>query len=89
MSQNQFDNSIARSEVEMVLDQMNRQQVRDSGQNTGCSSPNSGKKVNISSMSDMVPEMDTIVKAVAEVSEDQECSPEKENSLQNIRLLDK
>lgn len=74
----------------MVLDQMTKQQLRDSGRNTGCNSPNSGKQVNISSMSDMVPEMDTIVKAVAEVSEDRECSPMKgSDSLTDINLLDK
>ena len=90
MSQSPFDNSIARSEAEMVLDQMTKQQLRDSGRNTGCNSPNSGKQVNISSMSDMVPEMDTIVKAVAEVSEDRECSPMKgSDSLTDINLLDK
>ena len=73
----------------MVLDQMTKQQLRDSGRNTGCNSPNSGKQVNISSMSDLVPEMDTIAKTVAEVSEDRECSPQKENSLMDINLLDK
>ena len=49
----------------------------DAGRLTECNSPNSnisrecgsGKKVNISSMSDLVPEMDIVNKAVPEVSE--------------------
>ena len=83
MSQsNPFDNSMARSEVEMVMDQMSKQRMVDAGRLTECNSPHSniskegsGKKVNISSMSDLVPEMDVVNKAVPEVSEENECSP--------------
>ena len=67
----------------MVMDQMSKQRMIDTGRLTGCDSPHSnisrdcgsGRKVNISTMSDMVPEEDIVNKAVAEVSEKNECSP--------------
>ena len=88
MSQsNPFDNSMARSEVEMVMDQMTKQKLHDAGRLTECNSPHSnisrdcgsGKKVNISSMSDLVPEaeVDIVNKAVPEVDEENEYSPTK------------
>ena len=85
----------------MVMDQMTRQRLHDAGTLTECNSPQrnisrdcgSGKKVNISSMSDLVPEaeVDILNKAVPEVSEENESSPAKdlaEKEIGNLMILD-